>query len=123
LGGGRRHEAIGNSKREEEGRSQREDQLGGEGGETKDVGRGREIFLVFGSHRKKLVKNCLIAASCEAGVYRIVATGIIIKGWHQTRYQPHAVWHRHSDLVALVRCPIPRDGGSIIPYLPEAIKR
>jgi hypothetical protein len=81
------------------------------------------LFSFFGSHRKKLVKNCLIAASCEAGVYRIVATGIIIKSWHQTRYQPHAVWHRHSTRVALVRCLIPRDGGSIIPYLPEAIKR
>jgi len=72
-------------------------------------------FFFFGSHRKKLVKNCSIAASCEAGVYRIVATGIIIKGWHQTRYQPHAVWHRHGARVALVRWPIPRDGGSIIP--------
>ena len=28
--------------------------------------------------------------SNEAGVYRIEAAGILIKGWHQKRYQPHA---------------------------------
>jgi len=76
-----------------------------------------------GSHPIKLVENSSKAASYEAGVYRIIATGIIIKDWHQRRYQSLAVWHYHGARVALVRCPIPRDGGSIIPYLPEAIKR
>ena len=39
-------------------------------------------FNKFGSHRKKLFNCALKTASCEAGVYRIIAAGMIIKGWH-----------------------------------------
>ena len=62
-------------------------------------------------------------ASNEAGVYRIEAAGILIKGWHQKRYQPHAVWRRHGAQVALLRCPIPHDGNRIILIHAGGLKR
>ncbi|MCK5272176.1 MAG: hypothetical protein KAJ52_06345 [Sedimentisphaerales bacterium] len=70
----------------------------------------------------------------RTGVYRITATGIIIKDWHQRRYQPYAARNAGRGKAAMPLAPprcsgrspalsIPRDGRSIIPYLPEAIKR
>ena len=49
-------------------------------------------------------------------VYRIGATGIFRKGWHLIKYQPYAVWRRQGARVALLRCPIPHDGGGIVLY-------
>ena len=79
--------------------------------------------MILGSHPIKVVENSSKTASYEAGVYRIAATGIIVTGWHQRRYQPHAVWHHHGARVALLRCPIGRGGNSIIPYHAGGLKR
>ena len=36
------------------------------------------------------------------------------EGRRPGRSRPHAVWHRHGAQVALLRCPIPRDGNTIL---------
>ena len=76
-----------------------------------------------GSLPKKVVKYVVSTASSEAGVYRIEATGILIKGWHLKKYQPRAVWRRHGARVALLRCPILHGGDDIILKPAGGLKR
>jgi hypothetical protein len=45
---------------------------------------------------------------------RIAAPDTFIRGWHRLGCQPCAVRHRYGAQVALLRCPIPRDGAFII---------
>ena len=78
---------------------------------------------IYGSTRIKLVDYGSRVVSGEAKVYRIKATGILIKGWYHWRYQPNAVWRHHGARVALLRWTIPRDGRGIIPMYAGGLKR
>ncbi len=53
--------------------------------------KSRKDFFFYGSTAKKLVASCRKQSAVvrlRRRVYRIIATGMIIKGWHQRGYQP-----------------------------------
>jgi hypothetical protein len=73
--------------------------------------------------QKSWLNWAVSTASTEAGVFRLEATGIVIKGWRQKRYQPYAVWRRPGARVALLRCPIGHDDANIILKPAGGLKR
>jgi len=66
-----------------------------------------------------LVENRSRAVSRRlTGVYRIAATGIIIKGWYQRIHQPHAARNAGREKAAMPLAPPRRAGRTSAPAYP-----